>query len=95
MQVVAGMEPERTNEFLQLLAQYASDPNCNRDAALAAVLGVSKRTAQMNHTHCTCCVPGLAHSSGACTVMGDPVICRRGGAETTEQTSLQWRCVWG
>ena len=40
-QVVAGMEPERTNEFLQAVAEAATDPGVNRQAALAAVLGVS------------------------------------------------------
>jgi len=37
--VVAGMEPEKTNEFLQTLASCANNPSINRDAALAAVLG--------------------------------------------------------
>ena len=39
-QVVAGMEPEKTNEFLQALASAATDQGVNRQAALAAVLGV-------------------------------------------------------
>jgi hypothetical protein len=41
LQVVAGMEADKTNEFLQALAQAATDGGVNRQAALAAVLGVS------------------------------------------------------
>lgn len=36
--VVAGMEPEATNAFLQFLARAATDPNVDRSAAVARVL---------------------------------------------------------
>lgn len=37
--VVAGMEADKTNEFLQVMAEAAVDQSINRDACLAAVLG--------------------------------------------------------
>lgn len=37
--VVAGMEPEKTNEFLQAMAEAATDGSVNRGACLAAVMG--------------------------------------------------------
>lgn len=38
--VVAGLEPENTNAFLQKVAECATDPSVDRNAALAAALGL-------------------------------------------------------
>ena len=39
--VVKGMEPDKTNAFLQVMAEAATDQGLDRDACLAAVLGES------------------------------------------------------